>query len=405
MDIELQNLLDDLLTGKLTEESKLRLLSLLEKKSIYDSFTIMLEQQLANKDFALDVELPETEQAFVSQVFLKSGIDCQSSSQPSIAVQPAHRVHFLSRGFFRYAAAVLILLGLGIIAYLWTNNKNGRQIFISDKKHLQTDIRPGGEKAILTLADGTKIVLDSAANGNLANQGNVQIVKMANGQISYNLKGSARQDVMMNTMLTPKGGQYQLTLPDGTKVWLNAASSITYPAVFVGKERSVKVNGEAYFEVAKNEQQPFVVDVNGKLVVEVLGTSFNINSYANEADIKTTLIEGMVKVLKTKSSVILKKGQQATVSDAPAISVVNDADIDKALAWKNGQFNFDGLDLRGIIRQLERWYDIEVEYRGAIDNATFKGKIDRSVHLSEVLKMLEALGEEFQLEGKKLIVL
>ena len=418
MDKELQNLLDDLLTGKLTEESKLRLLSLLEEKSAYDSFSQMLEQQLVNKDFALDIELPKTEREFISQVFLKSEIDTHSSSLPSMPVQSAHRVHFLRRGFFRYAAAALILMGAGIIIYLLTTNKTQEQMLVSDTKHLQSDIQPGSDRAMLTLADGTTIILDSAANGKLADQGNAQIEKLANGQISYNLKGFARQAVMMNTMSTPKGGQYQLILPDGTRVWLNAASSITYPAVFAGTQRVVKVNGEAYFEVAKNKQQPFVVDVNGRLTVEVLGTSFNINSYANEAEIKTTLIEGMVKVLKTSktavpgtadqesaTSVILKKDQQATVGDAPGISVVINADTEKALAWKNGEFNFDGLDVRGIMRQLERWYDIEVRYQGAIDNTRFKGKIDRSLSLLEVLKMLQVLGEEFKLEGKTLTVL
>jgi transmembrane sensor len=342
----------------------------------------------------------------------------------------AHRIHFLRRRFFRYAAAVVIVFGIG--AYFWTTNK-----FANDNRQVQTDVLPGGDKAVLTLADGSKIVLDSAANGNLAQQGNAAIVKLANGQIAYKLKGLAGSDVMMNTMATPKGGQYQLTLPDGSKVWLNAASSITYPVAFVQNTRSVKVTGEVYFEVAKNKEKPFIVDIDGKSSVQVLGTSFNVNSYEDEGSINTTLIEGSVKVMLGSTNAVLKPGQQAQISTTAVAAVMNDSldpgkgvhafpprksdgqprntagivvisnpDIDQVLAWKNGLFNFNGSDLRGVMRQLQRWYDIEVQYNGSVDNGAFRGRIYRNVHLSDVLDILqEAGGVKFKLEGKTLVVL
>ena len=218
-------------------------------------------------------------------------------------------------------------------------------------------------------------------------------------------------------MTTPAGGQYQVTLPDGTKVWLNAASSITYPTAFVDKERPVKISGEVYFEVAKDKEKPFIVDVDGKSSVRVLGTSFNINSYGDESTIKTTLLEGSVKVMRTATtavstdSVILKPGQQALVA-LPAVAassdrqlkVTSDVNIEQTLAWKNGLFNFNGSDLHAVMRQLERWYGIKVEYEGSIPDTKFSGEIYRNVNLSDVLEALQRMGVKFRLHGKTLLV-
>lgn len=339
------------------------------------------------------------------------------NASPGNLVAPAHRINFLKRTWFKYAAAILITLGAG--AYLWNTTRNDKELATTNNtKRLQVDVAPGGEKAVLKLADGTKIILDNAPNGNLAQQGNAQVVKLSNGQIVYNLQGKPGQ-VMWNTMSTPAGGQYQVILPDGTKVWLNAASSITYPTVFVGNERSVKISGEVYFEVAKNKEKPFKVDVDGKSSVEVLGTIFNINSYVDEKSIKTTLLEGSIKVGAGgpyASSVILKPGQQAMIAGgassdrqpgtAPkqAIVVSSDVDMDQTLAWKNGIFNFNGADLFAVMRQLERWYDIKVRYEGSVSNVIFQGEMYRDANLSDVLEGLQKMGVKFILEGKTLVV-
>lgn len=307
-----------------------------------------------------------------------------------------------TRIIFRWASAAAIIICAAIGAYLWTTGKKTDHAILNN----YTDVPPGGEKAVLTLADGTQIILDSAANGNLAQQGSTDIIKQTNGRIVYNVSSSAiaSKTPIWNTMSTPVGGQYQIILPDGTKVWLNAASSITYPTAFIENHRSVKIKGEAYFEVSGNKLKPFIVDIDGKSIVEVLGTSFNISSYENEGNIKTTLLKGGVKITNANKSTILKPGQQATI-DAEAISIKPDADIDQVLAWKNGLFNLDGADLQSVMRQLERWYDIRVEYRGPIDKAPFKGKIDRNLNLSNVLERLKEIGVRFELKGKKLIVL
>ena len=331
------------------------------------------------------------------------------------APQPSYSVRFLKKAHLRYAAAILLLL-IGVsIAYFWMSVGNAEKLTTTDTyHHLETDIGPGGEKALLTLADGSTIILDNAENGNLAQQGSAQVVKLADGQIVYNMEDLAGE-VLWNTMSTPVGGQYQVILPDQTKVWLNAASSITYPTAFVDKTRKVKITGEAYFEVAKNKQKPFLVDIDGKLTVQALGTSFNINSYKEELSVKTTLIEGSVRIYnetltslpiseqQLNSSVILMPGQQAQVSSKD-IKVTSGADIDQALAWKNGVFDFNDADIRAVMRQLERWYDISVKYEGNISGHIFKGKMYRNVNLSDVLEMFKKMGINFKIDGKTLTI-
>ena len=334
----------------------------------------------------------------------------QASGEPS-----AHRAHFLSTGWLRYAAAAVIVLAIGVVYYFLATDSDTEQPLAG--AHTQpSDIAPGGDKAILTLGDGTAILLDSAQNGALAQQGNAEVIKTANGRLIYNVKDNEKGQVLMNTMTTPRGGRYELTLPDGTRVWLNAASSITYPTLFVGEERRVTITGEAYFEVFKNERQPFIVAVEGKLFVEALGTHFNVNSYADEGKIKTTLLEGSVRVspdiaglpqdrsgASVKKAVILKPGQQAQVSSRN-ILVINDADIDQVMAWKNGFISIQDAGLVEVMKQLERWYDIQVRYEGEVPEVKFKGKMDRGVSLSGVLRSFSEFGIKTRLEERTLIV-
>lgn len=304
-----------------------------------------------------------------------------------------------SSGWLKWAAAIVLLLGAG--SYFWLFRQDTGSTGIQNTGSAQ-GILPGTNKAILTLADGSSIILDSTTNGIIAQQGTAAIEKQSNGAIVYNLNGASDGKIMTNTLRTPRGGQYKLTLPDGTKVWMNAASSITYPAIFTGDKRVVSVTGELYFEVAKNAAHPFIVDVNKESSIEVLGTSFNINAYDNESSSKTTLIEGKVSVRKGDQSDILQPGQQARIGNA--ITIAPKVDIDQILAWKNGNFNFEDMPLSGIMRQLERWYDIEVRYDGPVPDIKFHGKMSRGVALSDVITFLSENDLKLKLEDRILIV-
>lgn len=328
------------------------------------------------------------------------------ADKPGMKVQaPVHRVHFLRR--WGWAAAVLVLLSVGGF-YLWKSGLAGsnENPGIAQTK---TDIAPGRDGAILTLADGRKIVLDSLGNGTIANQNGTEVV-LNNGQLLYadNLAGNNGQQ-QWNTMQTPKGRQFNVTLPDGTRVWLNAASSITFPTAFNGNERRVEITGEAYFEVAANKTKAFFVKIKDKAEVQVLGTSFNVNGYEDEPRISTTLLEGSVRMnsnnTPTESSVMLKPGQQAQLENNGSKNLtVKQADIDKVMAWKYGAFNFEGASLQEVMRQLTRWYDIEVVYETGIPDIHFVGEMSRDISLAGVLKALEATNVHFRLENNRRLI-
>jgi len=266
----------------------------------------------------------------------------------------------------------------------------------------KNDIAPGGNKAMLTLADGSQIVLDEAKNDTLGKQGSTSIIKLQNGQVLYHATG-ATAPVTYNTLTTPRGGQYQLTLPDGTQVWLNAASSLRFPTAFTGNNRTVELTGEGYFEVAKAPGKPFLVKANGADIT-VLGTHFNVMAYTNENALAVTLLEGAVNVGRNGAVKKLLPGQQARISNSNNITVTG-TDVQEAVAWKNGFFIFDRADITTVMRQLERWYDIEVVYEGAPPEMRFGGGMQRSLSLSGILKILEKNGVLFKIEGRKITVL
>lgn len=269
----------------------------------------------------------------------------------------------------------------------------------------KNDITPGGQKAILTLSDGSQIILDSASNGLLSQQGGTKVIKLANGQLKYAANTLSSTDIVYNTMSTPAGGQYQLTLPDRSKVWLNASSSIHYPTAFLEKERRVTITGEAYFEIAKNANKPFIVKIYNGAEVKVLGTHFNVKSYADEDEIQTTLLEGSINIYNGIKNNLLVPGNQAKIDKSGIIKVQADADLDEAVAWKNGNFQFNSADVNSVLRQAARWYNIEVVYLGKPSTENrFTGKIPMSVNLSRLLKWLEYSDVHFKLNGKKLIV-
>lgn len=291
------------------------------------------------------------------------------------------------------AASILVLLAVGFL--YWT------QITHQPGTTRVADIQPGGNGAVLTLADGSKVVLDSLGNGVVATQNGVKVV-MQNGQLSYSGEGSG--PLAYNTMSTPKGRMFQLILPDGSKAWLNAASTLRYPVRFSGKERVVEVSGEVYFEIARNSVQPFRVEINNKITVEVLGTSFNINAYENERSSYATLLEGSVRVLHGKASKILKPGQQMQITTA-GLKVIHNVDADKVMAWKNGLFNFEGAAFEDVMRQLERWYNIEVVYETKPPAIRFVGEMDKNLSLNDLLEILKKSNVHFRVEeGRKLVV-
>jgi len=316
-----------------------------------------------------------------------------------------NRVVRLKKFWWAAAAAVLIFISTGIY-FLATSDKKDISLLTKNQPAdgQKMDRVPGGNKALLTLADGSQIMLDSAGNGLLAQQGMTQILKKQDGQLVYNTSGTGTEELVYNILTTPRGGQYKITLPDGSKVWLNAASSLKYPAAFTGNERKVEITGEAYFEVAKDASRPFKVLVK-EMEVEVLGTHFNINGYEDEAAIRTTLLEGKVKIHANERSDVLKPGQQSQWQKTGQLKLVNDADLEATMAWKEGNFQFENSDINTVMRQLSRWYDVEIEYKGTISKH-FLGTISRNVKLSQVLEMLQQTGVvKFKIEDKKIVVM
>ena len=315
---------------------------------------------------------------------------------------------------YSVAAAVLLLVGAGV---LLLRTRHAEPMMPVAANVFKNDVPPGGNKAVLTLGDGSTIVLDSAASGKLASQGKTEIVKTDAGTLAYNKGDGAKaagEDaaVLNNTLSTPAGGQYQVTLADGTKVWLNALSKLQFPSAFKGRERVVELRGEAYFEVAKDRIRSFFVRING-VDVQVLGTSFNVNAYPDEAEIKTTLLEGAVKLVRGETALTLKPGQQGVAGNGAAGSAgvsagglwVRTADLDQVMAWKNGLFSWDAADVHTVMRQISRWYGVTVKYEGAPTSALFGGEIGRDLSLTQVLTGLSKSKVHFKLEGTTLTVL
>lgn len=308
---------------------------------------------------------------------------------------------------YRLAAAAIIII-VGSLTYLnFFNNNKERSVSEYNAVSQHVDVDPGKDGAILTLSDGSKIVLDDLENGIIATQNGTKII-LDEGILTYRINGSNPSATVYNTVSTPKGRQFHLQLPDGSKVWLNAASSLRYPTVFTGKERKVEITGEAYFEVARNTKMPFHVKLNNDTEVEVLGTHFNINSYENEGKINTTLLEGSVSIINGIEKKLLKPGQQAQITQqaGSGIKIISQVDIDKVMAWKNGVFNFTDASLEEVMRQLERWYDIEIVYQTEIPDLEFFGKMGRDLTLTKVLRGLEMSKVHFRIEeGRRLVVL
>jgi transmembrane sensor len=296
-------------------------------------------------------------------------------------------------------------LTAGVIFF---KSKDSLPVKINTLSH-KYDIPPGGNRALLTLPGAGPIVLNDSSSRQLENRTGGSIVKAGSGILVYKANAQAghsgTETEIFNTISTPRGGQYQVILPDGTHVWLNAASSLRFPSAFKGEKRLVKLNGEAYFEVAKNKRMPFIVQTENQ-EVEVLGTHFNISSYTDETAPKTTLLEGSVKVTAQTGQKVLSPGEQAQTNKDTRMIKVMPVSIEDAIAWKNGYFVFNDEKLESIMHRVSRWYDVEYHFEGKQGDLSFLGVVERSKNISSLLKVLESTGNvHFKIEGRKIIVM
>jgi transmembrane sensor len=344
------------------------------------------ESKKPGAEIAQDVLIRAHERIGVS-IAKNTGLSLDQMQRPIIKLWP------------RIAAAASIILCLSVAAIYFSRSRPLVEI-------VGNDILPGSNKAILTLSNGHQIILTNIKNGMLSRQGSTSVIKKANGQIQYEgsyPKENATPEIAYNTLSTPKGGEYHLVLSDGTEVWLNAASTITYPVTFAGSERRVTTTGEVYFEVVHNPAKPFKVSTSAQ-TVEVLGTHFNIDAYSDEEGIKTTLLEGSVKIAAGSEVKIIKPGQQATSTDHD-LSVGN-ADVEESIAWKNGYFRFNDETIGDVMRKISKWYDIDVVYGNDVSKEGFTGAISRYKNISQVLKMIAQTGAvKFKVEGRRVTVL
>ncbi|MDO6432230.1 FecR domain-containing protein [Flavitalea sp. BT771] len=313
-------------------------------------------------------------------------------------------------GRWTAAAACVLLIVLAGVYFRHTSSPVQPRLV---KKTNSTNelIVPGKNGAILTLADGSSVLLDSLGNGKVASQNGADLV-ISQGKLAYSTTGSTSGEIAYNTLSTPKGRQFHIKLPDGTEVWLNAASAIHYPTIFTGKDRTVELTGEAYFEVAGNPSMPFIVKVDQTAGIKVLGTHFNVNAYRNEPVMKTTLLEGSIQfhtgieMAPGEQIVKLRPGQQSQLETSTRkLAIENDVETEKAVAWKNGIFNFNDASLQEVMNQLERWYDIEVAYENNISPIRFYGKMTKNIPLNDLLLILEKSQVHFKVVGRRLIVL
>ena len=393
---QIKEFLDKYAVGNYTEAEHFRFIDWVKKGSMEEVNKILEVYPLimtlhAGPEFQADQQLVREIEAALDQYELGKAARHQTFKMSNW------------RQFYKVAAAlILFALSAAVFHYLTTTTTFKPPAIAKVQKANQA-INPGTNKAILTLADGSTIVLDDGKNGTLAIQGGTQVTKMDNGRLVYKLVGENPVEVVYNTLTTPKGGQFKLKLPDGSEVWLNAESSITYPNAFNSKERKVEITGEAYFEIAHDITKPFKVAVNG-LEVRVLGTHFNVNGYKDEADSKITLLEGSIRLEKGGSSTQLKVGQQARLSKANNLRVLNNVDLEQVVAWKNGYFSFNHDDLKTVMRQISRWYDVDVVYEGKVPDRQFGGKIDRNSSAVTALKILKESKVNFRIDGKKIIV-
>ena len=383
------------------KERVLILLAKFEKGEVSEQELDELDKwyQAFDNDIKYTTGLSQAQQMQAKDYLL---IRINSRLDQELAAEDTHR-QVRSIGLWRriaVAASVLVCLSIG--GYFLVQKNNTTEQTARSEQH---DIAPGGNKAILTLANGKKVSLTDAKNGELSVQSGVRVVKEKDGQLTYTAVDTASYSLHLsyNTIETPRGGQYQVLLPDGSRVWLNAASSLKYPTSFSTlKERRVQLSGEAYFEVAHNKAHPFLVQTD-KQTVTVLGTHFDVNAYTDESYTKTTLLEGAVNINNT---IFLKPGEQSTLNRIGNGFTVSPAESDDAVAWKNGKFVFQNEHIESIMRKLARWYDVDVIYQDSFNDKTFTGSISRFDNISKILNKITFTSDvHFMLEGRRITVI
>lgn len=396
----IEELLQKFIADRIVPEELAELQQLVQEEAHSAAIDSFLLKAYGNKDLAAPGD-EGSEQSFDE---IKARILAPSEKNIPVKELRAHRVNY----WWAAAAAVpLILVGWYFFVQPGQPRKNTKDLAVMNKEITA----PATNRATLTLEDGTVMYLDSLNNGQMATEGNVRLVKLANGKIAYELLDTvaAALTTAKNTVSNPKGSQaINITLSDGSRVWLNSGSSITYPVLFMGADRPVTLQGEGYFEVSPvvgpgGVLEKFVV-TSGATKTEVTGTHFNISAYTDEAEVKVTLLEGKVEVLSGSNKLRLAPSQQAKVQNG-AIALNKNVNIDEVMAWKNGSFYFDKANIGEVVRQLARWYDLEFEFQGKIPNRVFEGEIQRDLTLSQALRILENNKVNFKLEGRKIIIM
>jgi transmembrane sensor len=385
----LEYLFDCFISSKCSMEEEKEFMNLLDDPQNEEAVKNLIDRLFGNG--SLEQQMPENISAGILKKILK---------KDEAAVVPFERK---IRNFAWMKVAAMIVLFLSA-TYLYIRNNNSSEAV--NKKIATTEkplpLTPGGNHAVLTMADGTKILLDSLENGKIQH-GNLNISKK-NGLLVFNAGShNTIENLSYNTLSTPKGGQYKVILADGSEVWLNASSSLRFPTAFKGDKREVELKGEGYFEVAKNKAKPFYVKVGG-MSIKVLGTHFNVSAYSDNNAIKTSLLEGSVKITEGKTEGLLRPGEQGILIRNKENLEIRKFDMEEVMAWKNGLFQFKGADIITIMNEISRWYDVDVIYSGKVPVRHFEGKISREAALPEVLKILELSNVKFKVEGKKIIV-
>ncbi len=393
---EIKQLLEKFRSGTLLIAEARMLLEVLDDPELLSEVESQLEAEFM-KDFQQVPRPPEHNQRLSDRVLGEIHRQASTEGIEQIKIRPLHRLNWL-----KYAAVFILVSSTAF--YLLQSRKVAEPAPLRVVAAGSGEIRPGIDQARLTLADGTVVVLDSTKKRQFAQQGGSKISNPSAGVLAYQINAATTTtEILYNTLATPKGGQYQLVLSDGSKVWLNAGSSLRFPAAFAGPTRSVDLTGEAYFEVAKNTTKPFVVNT-AAVAIKVHGTTFNVNAYKNEAFTKTTLCEGSISVSTKTKNLLLTPGQQA-ISKPHGIAVLDHVNMDQALAWKNGLFYFYDADLFAVMRQVERWYDITVVYPGNPPAFRFRGKLPRDLSFNQVLKILSESEVKFTLQERTLTIL
>ncbi|MBN8850802.1 MAG: FecR domain-containing protein [Sphingobacteriales bacterium] len=394
--------------------SKAQLLASLAEKFLAGEATQAEEEQLHQlydswnddeEEVVTDTEQPEVLRAEIFQA-LKERINAERAASPKRSPGQERSVgsgHSYRKMFWRSVAAAAVI-AVGLLIYNQTVVKKGAASL--EQKALAINnqpVVPGKDKATLTLADGSVVDLDSSDASRMAQQGDTRI-RIKDGKIVYDPSKAGSAATVYNTITTSRGGQYQVVLPDGTRVWLNATSSIKFPVAFAGNSRVVEVSGEAYFEVAKNPAMPFIAKVKD-VEVEVLGTHFDVMAYGEEGKIATTLLEGSVRVSKGREKYAIAPGQQVVWSEDGAFSLNTDVDLEEVIAWKNGKFHFNNVDIKTIMRQIARWYDVDVAYENVAEDIRLGGVVSRKEDIRQLLDYFEVAGKvRFRVEGRKVIV-